>query len=166
MSKHYNFNYTFGDTKGITFSKEYEYTGDLLIYYSSLSEPHHIDCRCSRWDQVDWNITVETWLKKDNVQILLDNTTPGAVGELLDVLGSKTHYDKTWSGENTIKLVPNTRKIFVMSGSISYGTVNSTLRSMRQPTIIYVKNITTSPIEGNRLWMNVKIEGVKSGSHV
>ena len=126
---------------------------DLTIYYSSLAAPHCISCMCTRWDQNDWNITVETFLNKGSSQTLMDNTKPGAVGELYEVLGSKVHYDMTWEGKNTLKLSPNSN-------------ADSTLSDMRDDTIVYVKNLTTSPVRGAEGWINVKIEAVKSGSSV
>ena len=126
---------------------------DLTIYYSSLAAPYCISCMCSRWDQSDYNIVVETWLKKSDVQTLMDHTKPGAVGELYEVLGSKVHYDQTWAGNNTLKFVPNS-------------DADSTLSDMRDTTIVYVKNLTTGVIEGDSGWLSVKLECVKSGSAI
>jgi len=126
---------------------------DLTIYYSSLSSPHCISCMCHRWHQSNYNITIETTLSKADTITLLDNLTPGAVGELYSILGSTLYYDKTWSGMNTLKLTPNSN-------------ANSRLAAMKNETIVYVKNITTIPLDGDNLLMNVKIEAVRSGGHV
>jgi hypothetical protein len=40
----------------------------------------------------------------------------------------------------------------------------SSLYKTRKDTLIYVKNINDSPIEGDSGWINVKIEGTISGS--
>jgi hypothetical protein len=128
-----------------------EITGDLRIYYSSLSDPDYIKCWCNRWDQNDWNIVVETFLDKSDLQTLTNNITPGAVGELYEVLGSRIHYDQTWAGENTLKLVPNPT------------FTKSELNKMREDTIIYVKNISSTPFEGTSGFLDVKIEGIVSG---
>lgn len=110
-----------------------------------------IDCRCSRWDVQDYSIIIETWLKKSDLQSLRNSITPGAVGELYKILGKPRYYDQTWSGDNTIKLTPD---------STSY----SNLYNMRDgDTLIFVKNITDSPLDGASGWMNVKIEGYISG---
>jgi hypothetical protein len=124
---------------------------DLRVYYSSLSSPHYVDCKCSRWDISDYSLTFETWLTKSQLQTLRNNITPGAVGELYTILGKPRYYDKTWNGENTIKLVPNINN-------------DSTLKSMREEKIIYVKNISDSPIAGTSGYINVKIEGYISGA--
>lgn len=128
--------------------------GDLNIYYSSLADPHYINCWCTRWDETNWDIIIETFLDKSSVQTLINNTTPGAVGELYEVLGSRVYYDKTWEGNNTLKFSPNS------------GCKVSTLKDMREDKIVYVKNLTTSPIEGANGLINVKIEAIKSGSRV
>lgn len=125
--------------------------GDLDIYYSSLASPHSVDCWCSRWDVKDFSIVIETFLNKSDFQTIQDHTVPGAVGELYKVLGRPVYYDKTWNGENTLMFSPNT-------------TAQSRLKSMREDTIIYVKNITSSPIEGSSGLIMVKIEGYISGT--
>ena len=123
----------------------------LQIYYSSMSNEDFIDCDCSRWDVNDYGITIEVWLKKSDLQILRRNITPGAVDELYTILGRPTYYDKTWTGNNTLKLLPNIHN-------------DSNLKDMREETIIYVKNISDSPIAGASGYINVKIEGYLSGS--
>lgn len=123
--------------------------GDLLIYYNTLEYSSYIQCRCSRWDVNNYSVIVETWLKENDLNTLREYVTPGAVGELFTILGRPTYYDKTWTSGNTIKLKPNE---------------NNNLSKMRKETIVYVKNMTTSPIEGSDGWINVKIEGYVSGS--
>ena len=123
---------------------------DLVIYYSSLAAPHCISCACHRWDQNNYTITIETTLNKTNLTTLLNNITPGATGELYQILGRPLYYDKTWTGNNTLKLSPN-----------SYA--HSTLSKMRNETLIYPKNVTISSIGDTEL-MGVKIEGYISGA--
>jgi hypothetical protein len=123
---------------------------DLKIYYDDLVGNDFVACNCSRWDVNDYGVTVETWLKKSDLQTLRSYITPGAVGELFKILGRPTFFDQTWQGQNTIYLVPN-------SGS-------STLIDMREPKYVYVKNITDSPLPGASGWISVKIEGLVSGS--
>jgi len=126
-----------------------ENSKDLLIYYDSLSDHDYINCWCSRWDVQNYNVVMETWLKKSDLQTLRENITPQAVGELYTILGRPKYYDSTWSGENTIKLVP-----------IS----DEQLAKMRGEKLIYVKNISDSPVKGPSGWLNVKIEGMISGT--
>jgi len=125
---------------------------DLYIYYDSFTGNDYIDCYCSRWDTNNYEIVIETWIKKTDLQTLRDNITPNAVGELYNILGRPKYYDKTWSSENTLKLKPNSN------------SSTSNLNNMRREKLIYVKNITDSPIKGANGWFNVKIEGYVSGS--
>ena len=60
------------------------------------------------------------------------------------------YYDQTWVGQNTIRLVP--------TGS------TSNLENMRSERLLYVKNISDSPIESDSGWLAVKIECMISGS--
>jgi len=164
---HYHFNYKFSDTEGINFgSQDISLFGDLLIYYGSRTGQSFIDCWCTRWDQSNWNITVETFLDKSDLNTLLDNTLPGAVGELWEVLGSIVHYDQSWEGLNTIKFTPHPYTTFTPNTGNFSGTNKSDLSDMRNETIVYVKNITTSPVEGDSGIINVKIEAVKSGGTI
>ena len=121
---------------------------DLKIYYSSLSNPHYIECGCSRWDNDNYNTIIETWMTKSELQTLREHITPGAAGELYSILGKPRYYDMTWQGQNTIKLVPN-------GGSLNY---------MRNERLLFVKNISDTPLPGPSGWINVKIEGYLSGS--
>jgi len=152
MPSHNQFHYYFDDTEGITFGEYIPNLGDLLIYYNSLMDEDYIDCNCSRWDVNDYSIIVETVLDKNKIQTLNDNIVPGAVGELYSILGKPNYYDKTWDDKNTLKLVPNVNN-------------DSTLKSMREEKIIYVKNIMYHPI-GDTNHVNVKIEGLVSGSRL
>lgn len=168
-ASHYKFPYYFDDTNGINFRQELTYNGDLLIYYGSrdLDSDQYIDCWCSRWDVQSYSVIVETWLKKEDVQTLRNNTRPGAVGELYKILGKPTHYDKSWTGANTIRLVPNrySRRI-VEEGDWEKATIGGNLSYMRKDTTMYVKNLTTHPIAGSHGWIEVKIEGMVSGSTI
>ena len=52
-------------------------------------------------------MVVSTWLKKDDLQTLVSNITPGACRELFQIMGRKYFFDTTWQANNTIKLKPN-----------------------------------------------------------
>ena len=139
---------------GHFFYAQYNYflhSKDMAIYYSSLSLGNFVDCWCNRWDHNNWNVVIETMMDKSDYQTLEANITPGAVGELYEILGSKVYYDMTWNGGNTIKLVPNE----------DFDT--STLGAMRDEEIIYVKNISSTPLGSDSGLLNVKIEGYISG---
>lgn len=122
------------------------YRKTLRIYYSSLSSPHYIECPCIRWDTSDYSITIETILNKDDRNTLYNHITPGAVGELYKILGKPFYYDKTWEGNNTLRLVP-------ISGTGLY--------NLRSEKIIYVKNYSETNL--NPSWLGIKIEGYISG---
>jgi len=147
------FPFQFGSEPAPDTSAIYDY--DLAIYYDSLSGDDFIDCRCSRWDVQNYNVILETWLKKADLQTLQSNITPGAVGELYTILGRPRYYDSTWQGNNILRLLPTPS---------SNEMNNSTLRKMRRETLVYVKNTTTNPIDGPQGWVNVKIEGMASGT--
>ena len=127
----------------------YAYEKDLQIYYDSLTDADFIDCWCSRWDVQNYNVIIETWLKKADLQTLRDNITPGAIGELYVVLGRPRFFDSTWQGNNTIMLSPNS---------------DYQLSNMRKETLGFVKTITTNPVGADSGWINCKIELAISGS--
>lgn len=171
-ASHFRFPYYFANKEGdppivagINFRGIRRYEGDLLIYYGSLSGSSYIDSWCTRWDQTDWGIVVETFMNESELRVLLNNITPGAVGELYEVLGSKVYYDQTWNSDNTIKFVPNrfTKRVV---GESAEGENVSNIAYMREEILVYVKNITTSDIEGSSGLINVKIDAVKSGSRI
>ena len=100
-----------------------------------------LDVKCSRWDVQDYDIVVETWMKKSDLQTLMENITPGAVGQLYKILGRPRMYDSTWQAQNTLKILPT-------PSSNDMGA--STLRQMRKSTIAYVRNVTYSPIVNSK----------------
>ena len=151
---HYHFNYFFSDTEGITFREDFFYRYDLLIYYGNRDTEEYLDCKCSRWDVSDYDIIVETWLKKDDAQTLRENIVPGATGELFKVLGRPTFYDKTWQSKNTLYIKPNPSPDFMP---------HSRLYNMREEVYLYVQNYTEHPIT-NTDWIEIKIEGKISGT--
>lgn len=122
---------------------------NIRIYYDTLTGGDYVECNCSRWDQDNYGLTTEFWLTKSQLQTIRSNIRPGATGELFTILGRPTYYDKSWTGDNTLKLSP---------------TNQSELEDMRSDTTIYVRSISDSPVEGDTGWINVKIEGYISGS--
>jgi len=124
-------------------------SGNLIIYYSSLAAPHYINCWCNRWDVSDYTVTIETLMKKNDLKTLMDNTRPGAVRELYQVLGRKVYYDSTFERKNTLKISPAS---------------SSRLYNLRKEQIIYVKNLSSTPLPGRRDFLSVKIDGYVSGT--
>ena len=125
--------------------------GNLKIYYSSLSDPHYFSVWCTRWDTIDYKVIVEGILLKSDVDLLLNNTKPGAVKALYKLLGRPYYYDTTFTGKNTIKLVP---------------IAGSSLSNIRNEKTIYVQNLTIGYLEGRKDYSYVKIEGYISGENV
>lgn len=117
---------------------------DLKIYYNTFDGENYICCWCSRWDVEDYSIIIETWMNKEDLMNLRNNIVPGAADELYTILGQPTYYDATWQAENTLYLVP------------TFGS--------RTEKLIYVKNINDSPLEGEKGYIDVKIEGYISGA--
>ena len=165
-TKHYDFNYTFSDTEGISFiSYYYNYDGDILIYYDNFNTDTtslYVDGWCSRWDVQDYSVVLETWLSKSEAQTLRENITPGAVDELYTILGRPTYYDKTWTSNNTLRIVPNIYTRREKDSNTTEGDNTSNLINMRNEVFIYVKNYTEHTVESDII--EVKIEGYISGA--
>jgi hypothetical protein len=118
---------------------------DLTISGSQCS----IDCGCSRWDYDSYTFTIESWVTKSNYQDLRNSVRPGAVGELYNILGRPRFYDKSWSAANTLTFTP---------------AAGSLLSKMRRNTTGFCKNIMSSPLEGDKGWIWVKVECFISGT--
>lgn len=126
--------------------------GDIYIYYGDLdTAASSMRCRCSRWDVQDYNIILETWMNKSQFDSVRNNLRPTAVTEFYKLIERTVYCDSTWEGKNTLRLVPDISS-------------QSSLSAMRRETLIFPKSVTSSPIEGNRGWIGVKIEGTISGS--
>ena len=162
-ASHFQFPYFFSDTRGICFRTIRSIVGDLLIFYDSLDGTNYIDGWCSRWDVDDYTITIETWITKDELDTLMNNIVPGATGELYQILSRPYFYDQTWEGNNTIRICPNNYTQHTPNTDEWSGDNLSNLPYMRDDTIIYVKNITTHPINFTG-YIETKIEGYVSGT--
>jgi len=155
MPSHSHFDYFFSDIEGITFGWEgAAYNYDLVIFYGTDLNTSFIDCRCSRWDVQDYSVIVSTWVSKQDAQNLRSNIRPGAVGEQYKLYERPVYKDKTWSDKNTLRLYPTPS---------SNAMPNSRLKSMREETLIIVKNLVEHPIT-NTNWIEIKIEGYVSGN--
>lgn len=88
-------------------------------------------------------------MDKSDLQSLEASVIPGAVSDIYAVTLGHSYYDTTWTGKNTIRLIP-------------IDNTDSTLWKMRKSTGLFCKTLTTSPI--NPDWISVKIEGMKSGA--
>ena len=111
------------------------------LYYSG---SNYIDIPVKRWDEGNWNITVETFVGSGNRETIFSNVTPGAVRELYNILGTPEFIDTTYNSGNTLVFEP-------IHG---YG-----LSSLRQRRKIAVKNISDTFLNPN--YFNIKIEGYR-----
>lgn len=118
---------------------------DMRIYVSGGS---YIDCPCSRWDQENYTLIIETYLDKDKRDILRSKIRPGAVAELFQLLGRPVYYDTSF-GSNTLRITP---------------IAGTQLANMHSEKIIYVKNYAERITPANDF--HIKIEGYISGSLV
>lgn len=123
---------------------------DLKIFYSGNA---YVSGMCSRWDCSNYNLICETWLKKDAFNKLNDNIRPNAVKELYKILGRPKFVDTSWQAKNTIRFKP-----------VAYH--QSQLSRMRRETVAYPKSITSSPLEGESGFLNVKLECFVSGNNL
>jgi len=128
-------------------------SGDLDICYGTdLSSS--INCWCTRWDVDGCHHTIGTILNESDYNTIVDNTTPGAIGELNIITAGMSYYDSTWEGLNTIKIEPNDHPKYT----------KSVLKDMRKNITLYVNNISSRTIDGSEGLMNVIIEGKTSGA--
>jgi len=141
----------FDDEEGSTLTDFIENNDGTIVGATWASNYRYINCNCSRWDANNYSLTLETWLNKSQLKTLRNYIIPGATGDLYTILGRPHHYDKTWTADNTIRIIPND----------SYG---STLDDMRSEKVLFVKNISDTPLEGTSGWLNVKLECLLSGS--
>jgi hypothetical protein len=119
--------------------------GSMRIYYSTNSYPNfYIDTWCTRWDEGNWDITLETFMNSSNRGKLFRHIIPGAVKELYNILGTPTYIDTTYSSSNTLFLEP----------LHTYG-----LSSVRWRREIAVKSISDTFINWD--WFGIKIEGMR-----
>ena len=118
-----------------------ETMNDLRIYVSGGS---YIECPCARWDEEDYSVIIETYLNKDQRDLLRNNIRPGAVAQLYQILGKPVYYDTSF-GCNTITISP-------ISGT--------QLANMHSGVTVYVKNYSERILDSNDF--HVKITGYVS----
>jgi len=117
----------------------------LRIYYSCNSYPNnYIECFCNRWDEDNWSVIIETFMRSGARNELFTYVTPGAVKELYSILGDPYFIDTTYASANTLIFEPQH----------GFG-----ISSLREKRMIGVKNISDSFINPN--YFNIKIEGYR-----
>jgi len=131
------------DTFTTTINVTYDEGPSMRIYYSCNNYPsNYIDCWCTRWDESNWDVTIETILHTGARNVLFRNLKPGSVRELMNILGTPYFIDTTYESGNTLIIEP-------ISG---YG-----LSGLRQRRTIGIKSISDTFLNNNLF--NVKIEG-------
>lgn len=110
-----------------------------------------IQCMASRWTTDNFSVIFETWIKKSDIQALNNSIRPGAVKELFNILGLPHYCDTSYTGANTIRIIPNPSS-------------SSTIASMRKETIIYPKTVTIETVEGDKQWLNLKLDAYISST--
>ena len=105
---------------------------------------HYRDIRCwnTRWDESNWDVTVETFMDPCDRNYLYSNVTPGAVRELYNVLGTPKYKDTTFTSSNSLIIDP-------LSGV--------GLSSLRYARTIAIKNVSDSFLTKD--YFSCKIEG-------
>ena len=109
---------------------------------------------CKRWTTSGYNVVVETWMIKSDLQDLRNSIVPNATKELFQIMGQSYFYDQTWQANNTLRLIPQ-------------ATTRGTLSNMRDEKVVFVKSISDSPCEGQMGrdgYLNVKMEFNPSGN--
>jgi len=101
-----------------------------------------VRCWCTRWDEGNWDVKFETFIDGCDRSTIFSNVIPGAVSEQMNILGTPTFIDSTYSSSNTLILSPIS----------NYG-----LSSVRQERMIAVSNIRDAFLTKDKLTM--KIEG-------
>jgi len=116
----------------------------IRIYYSGSKYPtYYIDCWCKRWDESNFDITLETFLNSSNRDTLFSNVIPGSIREYNTSLGWVINLDGTFS---------NSSNTLIVEPQSGYG-----ISGLRSKKTILVKNISDSFINPN--YFNVKIDG-------
>lgn len=134
--------YKFKDRKGTTLEDSQEnYNGTITG-----GEWYERDIRCfnSRWDEGNWDLTIETFIDACDRNYLFDQVTPGAVRELYNILGTPKFIDTTFTSSNSLVFEP-------ISG---WG-----ISSLRQRRTIGVKSISDTFL--NWETYGIKIEGIR-----
>jgi len=131
----------FDDREG-TSMKEEQYDATTITVNDPTWKDRDIRCWNTRWDEGNWDVTIETFMDPCDRNYLMAHVTPGAVRELYNILGTPRFIDTTYSSSNSLIYEP-------ISG---YG-----LSGLREKRTIAVKNISDSFLTKD--YFHCKIEG-------
>lgn len=125
---------------------------NMTIYYSGTVYPtYSIDCWCTRWDEGDYDVILETFMTSSGRNALFAHVRPGAYIDLMEGNPLGMHYfrDTTYSkSANTLIIEP-------MSGY--------NLSGIRQSRTIAVKSISDTFLTWDKF--QIKVEGIRTGKH-
>ena len=125
--------------------------GGLRIYYSCNSFPNnYIDCWGTRWDEGNWDVTLETYMPSGDRNNLFANVIPTAVNELYNILGTPKFIDITFDSSNSLIIEPN----YSSQSGRMYG-----MSGITQRRTIGVKGISDTFLTPELF--KVKIEGIR-----
>jgi len=134
-------NYKFNDKEGSTLSDSSDYSQDGTITGADW-ENRNIQCWCTRWDEGNWDLSLEGMFNASDRNYLFDNVTPGATKEQFTILGTKIFIDTTYTSSNSLIIEPQG----------GFG-----ISSIRKNRVIAVKSISDNFV--NNSIYSVKIEG-------
>ena len=115
------------------------------VYREEMWTDRDIRCWCNRWDEGNWDVTIETMMDAHDRNFLFEHVTPGAVSELYNILGTPYYKDSTLKSGNTLIIAPY---------SSDFG-----LNDLAQSRTIAVKNISDDFV--NWEIFGIKIEGLR-----
>jgi len=136
-------NYKFLEREGTTLEDSSNYSNDGTIVGADWSD-RDIRCWNTRFDEGNWDCTIETFLDPCDRNFIARNITPGAVKEMYNILGTPTYWDITYNSGNTLTFLP------------IGGTGLSGLRETRR---IGIKNFSDTFITKD--YLGIKIEGMR-----
>jgi len=113
-----------------------------IYYFPTKTTSGFVSVPITRWDEGNWDVTIESFMGGANRNTLFSNVTPGAVSELYNILGTPRFIDTTYKSSNT----------FVIEPQAGWG-----VSSVRQKRTIAVKNISDNFLTKD--YFHVKIEG-------
>ena len=124
-------------------------SGSMKIYYSGNQYPdYYFEAWCTRWDEGNYDVVIETFLESSNRNTLFAHVTPGSIRDLMENNPIGLHYfiDTTYKSGNTLIFEP----------IHNYG-----LSSLRESRMIGIKSVQDTFLTPDKF--HVKIEGVRLG---
>ena len=86
--------------------KDWAGTNDGTISGATWSANDNFNLWCTRWDEGNWDVTIEVMAHKQDRDMIAGAVTPGAVAELYNILGTPYYRDITYNSGNTVVVTP------------------------------------------------------------